>query len=164
MLRSRIADTPGNSVGARRMLERRARNPDTDVQKHINEFVNAYYGKAAPKMLAYLDTIHRPVREQGKHIHIFDKPTSSYLSEDVMNAAEKILDGAELLAENDEVRFRVQVARLPVWYVKIATDRVTGDARKDLARRFVVIARKAGVSHLSESKSLDEWAKKLGVE
>ena len=139
-------------------------NPDTDVQKHINEFVSAYYGKAAPKIIAYLDTIHRPVREQGKHIHIFDKPTSAYLNEDVMNAGEKILDEAELLAESDAIRFRVQVARLPVWYVKIATNRVTGDAKTDLTKRFLVIARKAGISNISEGTSLDDWAKKLAAE
>lgn len=139
-------------------------NPDADVPKHINEFVNTYYGKAAPKILAYLDIIHRPVREQGKHIHIFDKPTSAYLSEDVMNSGEKTLDEAELLAENDAVRFRVQVARLPVWYVKIATNRVTDDAKTDLVKRFVAIARKAGTSNISEQKSVAEWAKKLGVE
>jgi hypothetical protein len=139
-------------------------NPDTDVPKRTAEFVNAYYGKAAPKIFAYLDTIHRPVREQGRHIHIFDKPTSAYLSADVMSAGEKILDEAEQLAENDDVRFRVQIARLPVWYVKIATDRVTGDAKTELAKRFLAIARKAGISNISEGKSLDEWAKKLDVE
>lgn len=139
-------------------------NPDTDVPKHINEFVNAYYGKAAPKILAYLDITHRPVREQGKHIHIFDRPTVTYLSEEVLNAGEKVLDEAEQLAENDKVRFRVQVARLPVWYVKIAANRVTDDAKTDLAKRFVAIARKAGISNISEGKTLDEWAKKLGVE
>ena len=139
-------------------------NPDTDVQKHITEFVNAYYGKAAPKIIAYLDTIHRPVREQGKHIHIFDKPNSAYLSEDVMNAGEKILDEAELLAETDAVRFRVQVARLPVWYVKIVTNRVTGDAKTDLVKRFLATARQAGVSNISEGTTLNDWAKKLGVE
>ncbi len=139
-------------------------NPDTDVQKHINEFVRAYYGMAAPKIIAYLDAMHRPVREQGKHIHIFDKPTSTYLSEDVMNTGEKILDEAEQLAENDVVRFRVQVARLPVWYVKIATNRVTGDAKTDLVKRFVALARKARISNISESTSLNDWAKKQGVE
>lgn len=139
-------------------------NPDTDVPKHIQEFVNAYYGKAAPKLIAYLDIIHRPVREPGRHIHIFDKPTSAYLSEDVMNAGEKTLDEAEQMAETDAVRFRVQVARLPVWYVKIATNRVTGDAKTDLVRRFVAIARKAGISNISESTSLNDWAKKLGAE
>ena len=51
-----------------------------------------------------------------------------------------------------------------MWYVKITTDRVTGDARTDLVKHFVTIARKAGISNISERKSLDEWAKKLGVE
>ena len=81
-----------------------------------------------------------------------------------MTPAEKILDEAEELAENDDVRFRVQVARLPVWYVKLATDRVSGDARTDLLKRFVAIARKAGISNISESTALDAWAKKQGVE
>ncbi len=139
-------------------------NPDADVQKHINEFVNAYYGKAAPKILAYLDNIHRPVREQGKHIHIFDRPTSSYLGEDVLLTGQRLLDEAEQLAENDEVRFRVQVARLPVWYVLIAANRLEIDARPDMTKRFVAIARKAGISNISEGQTLDEWAKKRGVE
>lgn len=139
-------------------------NPDIDVQKNINEFLNAYYGNAAPKILDYIDAIHQPVREQGKHIHIFDKPASAYLSAEVMDAGEKILNEAERLAENDDIRFRVQVARLPVWYVKIATKRVTGDESNVLAKRFLAIASQAGISNLSESTSLGDWAKKLGVE
>lgn len=139
-------------------------NPEADVKKHTQEFVNGYYGKAAPKILDYLDATHRPAREKGLHSHIFDPPTVAYLSADVMQAAEKILDEAEQMAENDDVRFRVQVARLPVWYVKIATNRVSGEARADLVKRFVAIARKAGVSNISEGTALNDWAKKQGVE
>jgi hypothetical protein len=139
-------------------------NPDADVQRHISEFLTAYYGSAAMKMQAYLDAIHRPVREQGRHIHIFDGSKSEYLNGETMDAGERILDEAEQLAENDDIRFRVQVARLPVWYVKMATGRVTGDARTDLAKRFVAIARKAGISNISEGQALNDWAKKLGVE
>ena len=76
-------------------------------------------------------------------------------------AAEKIFDPAEQLAENDTVRFRVQVAHLPIWYVELATDRVTGDPRADLLRRFLEIARKTGISHISEGQALDDWAKKM---
>ena len=68
------------------------------------------------------------------------------------------------MAENDDIRFRVQVARLPVWYTKIANKRITAEARKDLARRLVGIARKAGVSNINEGTSLDDWAKQQGVE
>jgi len=41
---------------------------------------------------------------------------------------------------------------------------VTGDERKELARQFVAIARKAGISNISEGKALDVWAKEMGVE
>jgi hypothetical protein len=68
------------------------------------------------------------------------------------------------LADSDEIRFRVQVARLPIWYVKLATNRVTGDERSDLLRKFLAIARKAGITHISEGRSLDDWAKKMGAE
>jgi hypothetical protein len=139
-------------------------NPDTDVPRHLQEFTDAYYGKAAPKIRAYLEVIHRPVRQDGKHIHIFDRPTASYLNEEALTAGEQLLDEAEKLAENDDVRFRVQVARLPVWYVKIAAKRVSDDARLDLTKRFVAIARQAGISNISESQALNDWAKKQGVE
>ena len=139
-------------------------NPETDLQKHIREFTSAYYGKAGPKLIEYINAIHRPVREDGVHIHIFDKPSSSYLKEETMNEAERILNEAEKIAENEEIRFRVQVARLPVWYVKIATNRVTDEAKTKLVKQFLSTARKAGVSNISESTSLADWAKKQGAE
>lgn len=51
-----------------------------------------------------------------------------------------------------------------VWYVKLATYRVEDDAKTDLAKRFVAIARKAGISNISEQKSLNDWAKRQGVD
>ncbi len=138
-------------------------NPDTDVQKHISEFLDGYFGKAAPKVRAYLTLLHGPVREKGLHAHIYDPPKAAYLSDEVITGGERLLDEAEQLAENDTVRLRVQVARLPVWYVKLATNRVTGDARTDFLRRFVAIARQAGISDIREGGSLNDWAKKQGV-
>jgi hypothetical protein len=55
------------------------------------------------------------------------------------------------------------VARLPIWYVKIATNRVTDDARTELIHRFLAVARKAGISNISEGMSLNDWAKKVGA-
>jgi hypothetical protein len=55
------------------------------------------------------------------------------------------------------------VARLPIWYVKLATKRVTGDTRTELLTRFLSIARQAGVSNISESMSLDDWAKQMSA-
>jgi len=137
-------------------------NPDTDVRRHVEEFLQAYYGKAASRIHDYLEHLHRSVREEGYHAHIFEPPTVPYLSAEIMAEAENILNEAEALAENETFRFRVQVARLPVWYVKIAAKRVADYERTELVKQFLAAARKAGISHISESKSLDAWAKQMG--
>jgi len=48
-----------------------------------------------------------------------------------------------------------------MWYVKIANNRVTNEAKTDLIKQFLAIARKAGISNISESTSLDDWAQKV---
>ncbi|MBI2947701.1 MAG: DUF4838 domain-containing protein [Verrucomicrobia bacterium] len=137
-------------------------NPETDVRRHAEEFLQAYYGKAAWRLHDYLEHMHRSVREKGYHAHIFEAPTMPYLSSEIMEEAERILNEAEDLGEDETIRFRVQVARLPVWYVKLATKRVVGDQRTELLQKFLAVARKAGISNISESKTLDAWAKQMG--
>jgi len=139
-------------------------NPDTDVPRHIREFCEAYYGRAADKVREYLELEHRQVRAKNVHAHIFDSPQAAYLNDALLNGAERLFEEAEHLADNERVRFRVQVARLPIWYVKIAAHRVKGDARAELGRRFLAIARQAGISNISEGQSLEDWAKQMGAE
>ncbi|MGQ9461724.1 MAG: DUF4838 domain-containing protein [Candidatus Fervidibacter sp.] len=140
-------------------------DPDTDVKRHINDFLNGYYGKAAGPIRAYMELLHRQVREKGYHAHIYDPPTALYLnSDEFLEGAERLFDEAERLAESEEIRSRVQIARLPIWYVKIATNRVTGEERTNLLRKFLSIARKAGITHISEGRGLDDWAKKMGID
>src|SRR5262249_40592113 len=122
------------------------------------EFLNAYYGKAAPQIRSYLDLEHQQVRQGKSHIHIFDRPRVAYLNEEFLNAADQLLAQAEQRADNDTIRFRVQTARLPVWYVQLATDRVPTEGRAELLKKFLEMSRKAGVSNISESKALDAWA------
>lgn len=135
-------------------------NPNTDVTRHIAEFLNAYYGQAAPKLHAYLDLLERQVQAPNVHAHIFDSSKAAYLNEEFITGADTILNDAEKCAENDSVRFRVQVAHLPVWYVQLVTKRVAGDARSELLKRFLEIARKAGIDQIGEGKSLEDWGAK----
>ena len=139
-------------------------NPDTDVKRHIDEFTRAYYGRSADKIKAYLEVTERPVRGQDCHAHIFDGPKSCYLTEEVFKDGERLLAEAEQMPEDETVRFRIQVATLPVWHGQLVTNRVTGDEKKALLRRFLAIARKAGISNISEGKSLNDWAKEMGGE
>jgi hypothetical protein len=143
------------------LLARLLWNPQVDVQKDTREFLQAYYGHAAQDIQAYLELLENQVRNGKIHAHIFESPKAAYLNDQFIASAQEIFTRAENSAENDTMRFRVQVARLPIWYVQIATNRVTGDARSALIDKFLAVARKAGISNISESQSLDAWAKKL---
>jgi len=134
-------------------------NPKADVQRHTDEFLNAYYGKAAKQIHEYLALQRQQVQAEGVHAHIFDPPTAKYLTDELLDKAEKLFDEAERLADNPDVRFRVQTARLPIWYVKLATNRVSGDDRSAMLNRFLTVARQAGISHISEARSLDDWSR-----
>ncbi len=138
-------------------------NPDTDLERHTSEFLNAYYSKAAPQLRAYLELLERQVRDGKTHAHIFDSSKVAYLNDGFLTEASKIFDAASQAADNDTIRFRVQVARLPIYYVQLATQRVQGDERAALLKQFLEVARKAGISNMSESESLDAWAKKMGA-
>jgi hypothetical protein len=135
-------------------------NPKTDLRKHQEEFCAAYYGPAAPGIQAYLDLLQNQVRNGEPHAHIFDSPKAAYLGAKFIGQADEILRRAESASQDPDVHFRVQVARLPVWYVQLATGRLTGAERNELLTRFLSVARKAGISHISESQSLEDWARK----
>jgi len=137
-------------------------NPEADVRKLTDEFLEAYYGKAAPNLRAYLELLERQVRDGQTHAHIFDNPKAAYLNPDFIAAALKVLDEAEQIAGNDKVRARVQAARLPLWYVQLAANQIQGEARAGLLKRFLETARKTGISHISEGQTLDDWARQQG--
>lgn len=136
-------------------------NPETDVQKHIREFCQAYYGKAAPQILAYVDLLQQQVRGRDVHAHIFDKTQSAYLNREFITAADRLFDQAEAAAADEATRFRVKVTRLPIWYVQLANKLVEGPAREEKLKNFLETARKAGVSNISEGQALNSWAEKM---
>ena len=157
-------------------------NPEADVERHIREFVDGYYGRAAPKIRAYLAALRAQVREPGSHAHIFDKcptfawrvadalvgvvgvsgGTAVYLKPEFLRQADGLLAEAERLAENDAIRRRVQVARVPIWYVLLASGQLEGAERAAVLRRFVETVRQAGIARLSESGRLGDELRGLG--
>jgi len=134
-------------------------NPDTDVDILIDEFLEYYYSKAAKPIREYIDMIYSIVMKKNIHVHIFDPPTSSFLNDDVLEKADQLFDEAEKMADSEEIRLRVKVARLPIQYVILVTNRLERDDRKKLLDEFVTIARKVGLTHISERKTLEDWIK-----
>jgi hypothetical protein len=145
-------------------------NPRYDTDRAINEFLEGFYAEAAPPIRRYIDLIHGKARREGLHFPIWARPTSPLFSDDVIAQSMSLFDEAEKnVSGKPAVLQRVQVARLPILYVQMAQlldkmrkspDRGEQDRQllKSLFERFDAVARKEGVSHVSEGRSYKQWA------
>lgn len=145
--------------------------PTLDGEKLINEFLHSYYGPAAPHVKAYLDVTHDAVEASGDWLGCFSKHTAEFLSFDTLSKGWGHLQAAEAAVEHDpELRFRVQVAQLPVMYTfmmrwdemrqKAATSGAPWPMPESIQgafEHFMKIAKKKNITRL------DEWHPGFGA-
>ena len=143
----------------------------TDVNQAIDEFHEAYYGKAAKPMRAYFDLMHNQVRMPpnglGNHLWIYDRPSAPYLTDDFLAKATELFRQSEAAAETDAVRSRVRKARLSIDYINLMRSKkffVEGESfrpadlegLKERWNSFVATVRGFGMTHISESSPLTQ--------
>jgi hypothetical protein len=137
-----------------------------DANQLANEFLDAYYGKAAKPMRAYFDLMRRQVRMApnglGRHLWIYDSPSAPYLGDAVLASARELFRQAEATADNDAVRARVRKARLGIDYVALTrSKKFTAEGEwyrpadleglKERWNTFMSSLRQAGITNISES-------------
>ncbi len=146
-------------------------DPSRDGQMLVDTFITGYYGAAGPHIKKYLQTTHDAVESSEDWLGCFSKDTARFLSLDVLNRGWTHLKAAESSVRDDpELRFRVQVAQLPVMYTfLIHWQRMRTEARKsDTAwpmpesitaahEHFMAVARKKKITRL------DEWNEGFGA-
>jgi Domain of unknown function (DUF4838)/Glycosyl hydrolase family 67 N-terminus len=92
-------------------------DPTRDGQQLIDEFIAGYYGPAGPHIKDYLKITHDAVEASGDWLGCFSPDTAKFLSFETLNKGWQQLKAAEAaVAEDADLRFRVQVAELPVMY------------------------------------------------
>jgi len=92
-------------------------NPKLDAQELIDEFLAGYYGPAAPHVAAHLKVMHDAVEAAGDKLGCFSSHKARFLSFDTLHTGWQHLAAAEKAVEKDDaLRFRVQVAQLPILY------------------------------------------------
>jgi hypothetical protein len=92
-------------------------DPTRDGQELIDEFIDGYYGAASPHIKAYLKLTHDAVEASGDYLRCFSQNTAKFLSFAVLSKGLTYLKAAETAVRNNpDLRFRVQVAQLPVMY------------------------------------------------
>lgn len=155
-------------------------NPQADGEAIIDDFVNGYYGKAAPFIRRYIDEMREALLESGFRLDIFGSPEAardSYLSARMMDSYNRLFDRAEEAVRNDTLLAgRVRIARLPIRYAQIQISRTEVDTPRSmfksgadgkitvepgivsLVKQFVGTLKKQGVNRLRErSISPDDY-------
>ncbi len=153
-------------------------DPQYDENVAINEFLDAFYGEAAPYVKEYLDLIHKPVHRKDIHMNIGAGPTGRHLNNELLKQAEVVFDKAEkAVANQPELLERVRVARLSVDYAIMERARLRDEKFKtkntdpsmiDRAKRFFQVAERNNVTQYRETngdmksykKIVEDW---LGV-
>ncbi len=94
-------------------------NPDEDIALLIREFTDGVYGQAGEEMRAYINRISEAISGDIP-MHIFDRPSAAYLTDDLLDECAAIFDRAEAAAENETIRERVRRERLSIEFAQAA--------------------------------------------
>lgn len=93
---------------------------DTDLEKHMKEFTDYYYGAAGVYIREYIETLCRKAEVDNIHVGFNDNPVSDLFAEDMLDQYDAILAKAEQAVAGDALRCRrVQKVRLSVRWVRI---------------------------------------------
>jgi len=93
-------------------------NPYDDIDRLIRVFSDAYYGAAAPEVIAYLEVLHKAVDLSGDWLDLSSPVDAKFLSIENLVEAWSHLEKAEQLVKNSpELSKRVQNLKLPAMFV-----------------------------------------------
>ncbi|MCX5759345.1 MAG: DUF4838 domain-containing protein [Candidatus Hydrogenedentes bacterium] len=92
-------------------------NPTRDADALIAEFLDGYYGPAAPALRRYIDTLRNAVERSDASLRCFMPDTSSWMGLDDYNAAAKCFQEAQDAVVHDPILgLRVRRARMTLDY------------------------------------------------
>ncbi len=93
---------------------------DQDPDAILQDFLQGYYGPAAPSIWQYITLLHEKVEKDNIHMHLYTNPAQGYLTDEVMAKAETFFDQAESQVQDDaDLLERVKVARMPLQYAAL---------------------------------------------
>lgn len=93
---------------------------NTDVQRHIEEFCDCYYGKAGKYIREYINTLCDAAEKEGEHVGFNDYPTHAFLQEKYLSQYEQIFNRAKEAVKDSPIHlYRVERAFLSIRYVRL---------------------------------------------
>ena len=130
------------------LISRLLWNPDCNMEEVIDDFMYGYYGRSGRYIRQYFDLLQSRISPET-HMHIGLRPDDRIFSDDFVSQSLQLFDKAGIVAENDEILHRVEMASLPVLYLKCKRTPVI--ARNDgTYENFKRIAQREKVTHYAE--------------
>ncbi len=128
-------------------------DPYCDLAKHRREFMEFYYGAAAPALNEYLDLLCDVCEREDIHVGFNDNPVGAFLREDLLDQYDALFDRAHAAVLGDPLRlWRVEKARLSIRWVRIKrATMLRGEYDPVEIERFTADWRAYGLSRI------DEW-------
>jgi hypothetical protein len=136
------------------LISRLLWDPDCNAEDVISDFMSGYYGRSGKFIRQYYDLLYGRINPDT-HIHIEDDLYRQLTAGDPLFSGDftqqscRIFENAEKVADNDEILHRVEMASLPVLYLKCKQNPVS--ARNDgTYEKFRNIVKREGITHYAE--------------
>lgn len=128
-------------------------DPYCDLERHRREFMEYYYGPAAPALDAYLNLLCDKVEQDDIHVGFNDSPTKPFLDEAMLDRYDALFDEAAAAVAGDPLRlWRVEKARLSIRWVRLKrATMLRGEYDPETINRFFADWRAFNMSRI------DEW-------
>jgi hypothetical protein len=131
------------------LISRLLWNPDVNTENAINDFMYGYYGRSGQLVRQYFDLLNSRVTTDA-HIHLGLTPEDKLFTDEFINQSYQIFEEAKKVADNDEILHRVEMASLPIFYLKCKRMPVLSrfDGTYDA---FCAITKREGITHYAEA-------------
>lgn len=135
-------------------------DPYTDVEKHVNEFLETYYGKASPYVKEYIDFLHEKVSKPNVHFNLVVNAASLYnplINNEELEHLNSLWEKAKQEADDDVVLKRVRRSELSFRFYKLSAKK--GEfadiyEAERLEQEFYKDCNELGVLRLSEGANI----------
>lgn len=150
-------------------------DPRRDQASLVHEFLEGYYGPAAPHLQAYLDLLEDAAEKSGVYLRCYMQDTSAWLSPEVLLEATRHFDrAAQAVSQDPVLAQRIQRERLPldlVWLTRYYALR--SHAKRQgveflgpqdplaACRKWIELNRQFGNRSYGEGRPFDEYAQGL---
>jgi hypothetical protein len=108
------------------------------VDEVIDDFMYGYYGRSGQYIRQYLDLLHKQITPDT-HIHLGLSPDDKIFSEQFIRDSDMVFDNAEIEAGSDEIKERVETARLSLMYLKCKRNLTVAFEMRQLTINFRLV-------------------------